>query len=49
MVREIEKTDVQEAFKKIGKKIAERRKSLRKKFTGVSKKLNIYIEYWKKD
>ena len=27
MVSEIEKTDVHEAFKKIGKKIAERRKS----------------------
>ena len=47
MVSEIEKTDVHEAFKKIGKKIAERRKSLRKKFPGVSKKLNINIEYLK--
>ena len=47
MVSEIEKTDVHEAFKKIGKKIAERRKSLRKKFPGISKKLNINIEYLK--
>ena len=47
MVSEIEKKDVHEAFKKIGKKIAERRKSLRKKFPGISKKLNINIEYLK--
>ena len=47
MVSKIEKTDVHEAFKKIGQKIAERRKSLRKKFPGVSKKLNINVEYLK--
>lgn len=47
MVSKIEKTDVNEAFKKIGQKIAERRKSLRKKFPGVSKKLNINVEYLK--
>ena len=47
MIKKIEKIDVDEAFKKIGKKISERRKSLRKKFPGISKKLNISINYLK--
>ena len=47
MVKKIEKIDVNEAFKKIGKKISERRKSLRKKYPGISKKLNISVTYLK--
>ena len=47
MVKKIHKTDVEDAFEKIGKKISERRKSLRKKFPGISKKLNISINFLK--
>lgn len=47
MVKKIHKTDVEDAFEKIGKKISERRKSLRKKFPGISKKLNININFLK--
>ena len=47
MVKKINDTDVEDAFKKIGKKISERRKSLRKKFPGISKKLNISINFLK--
>ena len=47
MVKKIEKIDVNEAFKKIGKKKSERRKSLRKKYPGISKKLNISVTYLK--
>ena len=35
------------AFKEIGKKISEKRRSMRKKFPGISKKLNISINYLK--
>ena len=34
-------------LRKLDKKFFERRKSLRKKFPGVSKKLNINVEYLK--
>ena len=47
MAKKINNTDVEDAFKKIGKKISERRKSLRKKFPGISKKLNININFLK--
>ena len=47
MAKKINKTDVEDAFEKIGKKISERRKSLRKKFPGISKKLNISINFLK--
>ena len=47
MANKINDTDVEDAFKKIGKKISERRKSLRKKFPGISKKLNINIDFLK--
>ena len=47
MAKKINKTDVEDAFEKIGKKISERRKSLRKKFPGISKKLNININFLK--
>ena len=47
MAKKINETDVEDAFKKIGKKISERRKSLRKKFPGISKKLNININFLK--
>ena len=35
------------AFKEIGKKISDKRRSMRKKFPGISKKLNISINYLK--
>ena len=47
MAKKINDIDVEDAFKKIGKKISERRKSLRKKFPGISKKLNININFLK--
>ena len=47
MANKINETDVEDAFKKIGKKISERRKSLRKKFPGISNKLNINIDFLK--
>ena len=47
MAKKINDTDVEDAFKKIGKKISERRKSLRKKFPGISKRLNININFLK--
>ena len=47
MAKKINDTDVEDAFEKIGKKISERRKSLRKKFPGISKKLNININFLK--
>ena len=47
MAKKINDIDVEDAFKKIGKKISERRKSLRKKFPGISKKLNISINFLK--
>ena len=47
MAKKINDTDVEDAFKKIGKKISERRKSLRKKFPGISNKLNINIDFLK--
>ena len=46
MVKKIHKTDVEDAFEKIGKKISERRKSLRKKFLEFLK-LNININFLK--
>ena len=47
MIKKIEKKDDSEAFKTIGKKISDRRKSLRKKFPGISKKLNISVNFLK--
>ena len=47
MAKKINNTDVEDAFEKIGKKISEKRKSLRKKFPGISKKLNISINFLK--
>ena len=47
MVKKIEIIDIDEAFKNIGKKISDKRKSLRKKYPGISKKLNINIVYLK--
>ena len=47
MVSKIENIDVNEAFKRIGKKISDKRKSLRKKFPGISKKLNINVTFLK--
>ena len=47
MAGKIEKKDVNEAFKTIGKKISTKRKSLRKKFPGISKKLNISVTFLK--
>ena len=47
MVNKIENIDANDAFKKIGKKISDKRKSLRKKFPGISKKLNISVTFLK--
>ena len=46
MVKKIHKTDVEDTFEKIGKKISERRKKS-EKFPGISKKLNININFLK--
>tara|TARA_Y100000994_G_C15438970_1_gene337573 strand:+ start:85 stop:585 length:501 start_codon:yes stop_codon:yes gene_type:complete len=47
MVNKIENIDANDAFKQIGKKISDKRKSLRKKFPGISKKLNISVTFLK--
>jgi len=47
MFDKIYNEEISVAFKEIGKKIAEKRKSMRKKFPGISKKLNISSAYLK--
>ena len=47
MFDKIYNEEISVAFKEIGKKISEKRKSMRKKFPGISKKLNISSAYLK--
>ena len=47
MFDKIYNQEIAVAFKEIGKKISEKRRSMRKKFPGISKKLNISINYLK--
>ena len=47
MFDKIYNEEIAVAFKNIGKKISEKRKSMRKKFPGISKKLNISVSYLK--
>ena len=47
MFDKIYNEEIAVAFKVIGKKISEKRRSMRKKFPGISKKLNISINYLK--
>ena len=47
MFDKIYNEEIAVAFKEIGKKISEKRRSMRKKFPGISKKLNISINYLK--
>ena len=47
MFDKIYNEEIADAFKKIGKKISEKRRSMRKKFPGISKKLNISVSFLK--
>ena len=47
MLDKIYNQEIAVAFKEIGKKISEKRRSMRKKFPGISKKLNISITFLK--
>ena len=47
MFDKIYNEEIAVAFKEIGKKISDKRRSMRKKFPGISKKLNISINYLK--
>ena len=47
MFDKIYNEEITVAFKEIGKKISDKRRSMRKKFPGISKKLNISINYLK--
>ena len=47
MFDKIYNQEIAVAFKEIGKKISEKRKRMRKKFPGISKKLNISITFLK--
>ena len=47
MFDKIYNEEIAVAFKDIGKKISDKRRSMRKKFPGISKKLNISINYLK--